>query len=267
MGSVTDYRRIAALGSSFAAGPGIEPIVDAVAMRSGRNYPSLLAARLGAELIDLTVSGASTATILDEPQVTLSGATVPPQIDGLPADSELVTITAGGNDLGFLGAMLAAAWTTHDPASPVTAMLRQVSPDGVPVPTPDDLERTVAGLARVVAEVKRRAPDARIVLVDYLTIIGPNTTSSDSVPISPADLVALGRVQDSLRAATGIAAVRSGADLFAASTISGGHALGDPEPWVFDFIADPVRTGASFHPNADGMAAIADALADRLLAG
>jgi hypothetical protein len=34
---VAHYQHIAALGSSFAAGPGIDPIIDQAAMRSGRN--------------------------------------------------------------------------------------------------------------------------------------------------------------------------------------------------------------------------------------
>lgn len=54
------YRRVAALRGSFAAGPGIPPIVDRFANRSGRNYAHLLADRLGAQLTDLTVSAATT---------------------------------------------------------------------------------------------------------------------------------------------------------------------------------------------------------------
>jgi hypothetical protein len=65
--SIRQYRHVASLGSSFAAGPGIGPVADRAARRSARNYPHLLAARLGAGLTDLTVSGATTATIIDAP--------------------------------------------------------------------------------------------------------------------------------------------------------------------------------------------------------
>jgi hypothetical protein len=41
-----------ALGSSFASGPGIDPILDARCGRSGSNYAHLVAARLGYELVD-----------------------------------------------------------------------------------------------------------------------------------------------------------------------------------------------------------------------
>jgi hypothetical protein len=59
--SSMSYRHLVALGSSFAAGPGIEPIADRGAMRSARNYPHVLAEHFGAQLTDLTVSGATIA--------------------------------------------------------------------------------------------------------------------------------------------------------------------------------------------------------------
>ena len=95
-------RTIAALGSSFAAGPTLEPVDDIQAMRSTRNYPHLLANALGAHLVDLTVSGATTANILHTPQQTMTGREFAPQLNGVPFDADLVTITAGGNDIQFI---------------------------------------------------------------------------------------------------------------------------------------------------------------------
>lgn len=66
--SLPTFRHVASLGSSFAAGPGIRPVEHRGALRSARNYPHLLADRLGARLTHLTVSGATTATILQVPQ-------------------------------------------------------------------------------------------------------------------------------------------------------------------------------------------------------
>ncbi len=42
------YRHLAAMGSSFASGPGIHPMAEKSAMRSSRNYAHVLAERLGA---------------------------------------------------------------------------------------------------------------------------------------------------------------------------------------------------------------------------
>lgn len=64
----TKRLHITALGSSFAAGPGIPPQINRMAGRSSNNYAHLLAARLGADPTDLTVSGATLNNILLEPQ-------------------------------------------------------------------------------------------------------------------------------------------------------------------------------------------------------
>ena len=93
--------KIAALGSSFAAGPSIDPVIDQAAMRSGRNYPHQLAEKLDADLVDLTVSGATLLNVLNEPQTTRSGEVFPPQLEGLPPDADIVTLTGGGNDLCY----------------------------------------------------------------------------------------------------------------------------------------------------------------------
>jgi lysophospholipase L1-like esterase len=98
--------RYVALGSSMAAGPGIRPGVAAApraARRSTRNYPHLVANALNFELVDVTFSGATTAHLLTERQ---HGAT--PQIEALDGSETLVTITIGGNDVGYVPLLMAA---------------------------------------------------------------------------------------------------------------------------------------------------------------
>ena len=91
--------RYVALGSSLAAGPGIEPGAAGAPTVSGRsavNYAHLVAERLGYDLVDVTFSGATTANVLTDRQ---HGA--PPQIDALDGSEALVTVTIGGNDAGY----------------------------------------------------------------------------------------------------------------------------------------------------------------------
>ena len=107
--ALVPFEHIAALGSSFAAGPGIRPIVDRWAGRSGRNFAHLLAQKYGARLTDLSVSGATTPTILDTEQRVLWHRFAP-QVDGVPTDADLVTITAGGNDLNYVGSLMKAGY-------------------------------------------------------------------------------------------------------------------------------------------------------------
>jgi hypothetical protein len=73
--------RYVALGSSMAAGPGIRPSADGAPFRAGRstrNYPHLVAEKLGLDLVDATYSSATTTNILTDSQ---HGA--PPQADTL----------------------------------------------------------------------------------------------------------------------------------------------------------------------------------------
>jgi lysophospholipase L1-like esterase len=253
-------RSIAALGSSFAAGPTIEPVVDVDAMRSARNYPHLLAQTLGAALVDLTVFGATTANILAEPQTTMTGRVFAPQIDGLPADADLVTITAGGNDLQFLGSMLFAAWSNFDPGGPMARMLGQGFAGGIPVVTAEDIDFAATGLAAIVSAVRERAPQARVVLVDYLTVVTERTNTGDDGVFTEEELPLFLRTQTGLRQAYRIVADRSGAELLAVSTTSIEHGLGSDDPWVFGFQSVMAKTAGSFHPNEAGMCAIADEL-------
>ena len=210
-------RIIAALGSSFAAGPTIEPVDNVAAMRSARNYPHLLAQQLGADLVDLTVSGATTANILDTPQTTLTGRVFAPQIDGLPVGADLVTITAGGNDLQFIGSMLFAAWSRFQPGGPMTRILGQGFADGIPTVTDYDIDLTATGLAAIVAAVRDRAQQARVVLVDYLTVITEQTPTGDGEVFTDKEIALFLRTQAALGLAYRIAADRSGAELLAIS--------------------------------------------------
>ncbi len=254
---------VVSLGSSFAAGPLIPPVVDPDAGRSGRNYPHLTAARLGAELVDLTVSGATTATILDEPQTTFSGKVYEPQITGVPHHADVVTITAGGNDLNYTASMLFAAFRRLDPGHPVARFLATVFPDGLQEPAPEAVEAAESGLTRIVEAVRGRSGHARVVLVDYLTVIGAGTSGSTWFDDAERDLLL--RMRTALEGAYRRAAERSGAELLRMSELSRDHGLDSAEPWVRGLLTDPASSASSFHPNALGMERVADELV-RLLA-
>lgn len=257
-----DIRLIAALGSSFAAGPGLPPTEDKAAMRSGSNYAHMLAGRLGASLVDLTVSGATTATILNERQRTLTSR-FDPQLPGVPAEAELVTITAGGNDLKFIASLLKAAVTSRLRSRvllrPLGILLGRSEPRGV---TDIDIERTAAGLSSIVDGVHKRAPAAKIVLVDYLTVLGPDSATGKGIPFTDNEIDVFTKTQAGLQSAFVTAAARSGADLVQASALSRDHGLGSAEPWVFGY-RGPRSLSSTFHPNQLGMNAIAEELYSR----
>jgi lysophospholipase L1-like esterase len=226
-------------------------------MRSERNYAHLLADRLSARLVDLTVSGATTANILDTPQRITDEIIYPPQADGVPADTDVVTITAGGNDLEFAGAMIYAAWLRLQPDSPAVAMLSSMFPDGIRLPTDRAVEQATVGLARVVERTRLKAPSARVMLVDYLTVL--SEASGPATPFSDEELRQFLIIQDAIRQVFADASTRTQTELVLASSLSAGHALGSPDPWVQPFhqVLAPAQLGSSFHPNEAGMTAIA----------
>lgn len=257
-------RHLAALGSSFAAGPGIPPVVDRGARRSGRNYAHLVAERLGAGLTDLTVSGATTRTVVDTRQRVL-WRTFPPQLPQVPSGVDLVTVTAGGNDLRYLGSMVllghADLLSRHRLTRPLGVRMAR---GGVPRVSAVDVDRASQGLVDIVTGVRARAPGARVLLVDYLTILGPQTPYSRQAPFDATTRDAIRALGAAVVDAFAVAARRSGAELVAMGERSGAHVVGSAEPWVQGFT--PGSAGA-FHPNAAGMSAVAEAIVEHLGGG
>lgn len=257
------YGHMVALGSSFAAGPGVEPVEDRTAGRSTRNYPHLVAEQLGAQLVDATVSGATTATILDTAQ-RVGWRRFAPQIEAVTADTDLVTVTAGGNDLGYVSGVISTAllhrlWRRRL-TRPVARRIGARRP--LVAVTVQQQEAAAAGLVRVVEAVRDRAPGVRVVLVDYLPIFTDGFIPGPSGPFRVGEVDHFRGVASALSAVFRGAADRSGADLVPASDFSQSHGVGSADPWVNAL--QPWRTGSSFHPNAAGMAAVADVVLERV---
>ncbi|HMC94522.1 MAG TPA: GDSL-type esterase/lipase family protein, partial [Polyangia bacterium] len=94
--------RYVAMGSSYAAGPGITRPADDPPDRCGRsadNYAHQLARRRGLDLADVSCGGAVTASIL----APWNGH--PAQIDAVTPATSLVTVTIGGNDVGLIAGL------------------------------------------------------------------------------------------------------------------------------------------------------------------
>ncbi|EUA04034.1 GDSL-like Lipase/Acylhydrolase family protein [Mycobacterium kansasii 824] len=156
-----------ALGSSMAAGPGIRPRADGAPWRSGRsarNYPHLVAEQQRLKLVDVTYSGATTANVLGDHQ---HGA--PPQITALDGSESLVTVTIGGNDVGYIPLLMAAALPRPARRLPllgawIAELLDRNSRDQA-------LAQVFDSLCEVGRSLRRRAPRSRVLFVDYLTLL------------------------------------------------------------------------------------------------
>lgn len=258
---MTTAKHLVALGSSFAAGPGIEPVADVPAMRSSNNYAHQLARRLGWQLSDLSVSGATSANVVDTPQQSQIGpGQFPPQLEGLPGNADVVTVTVGGNDLQFSGSMLYTALKHEEPSSPLLEMMGLMFPNGIPPASEDVIAEATRGLVAVIDGIRAQAPTARVVLVDYLTVLEADISTPEATPFTVEELPKLLALQSAIERVFAEAAALRDVDLLLASELGRGHSLGSADPWVQPLHTALDKIGGSFHPNQAGMTAIADDL-------
>jgi lysophospholipase L1-like esterase len=241
-------RRYVALGSSMAAGPGIRPRAPGAHFgsgRSARNYAHLVAEQLNLDLADVTYSGATTAHVLTERQ---RGA--PHQIKALDGSESLVTITIGGNDVGYVPLLMAAALPSPARLLPAIAALLDREARELALGQVGDSLRAVG------AAVRRRAPRARVVFVDYLTLLPP--AGMPAAPLSAADADLGRRVGACLETLTAAAADATGCELVRAGQASRDHHGWSTDPWAMGAGWPLPWRPAPFHPNAAGMRAVAD---------
>jgi lysophospholipase L1-like esterase len=249
--------RYVALGSSMAAGPGIRPTADGAprqALRSARNYAHQTAKLLDLKLVDVTFSGATTANVLTDPQ---HGS--PPQITALDGSEELVTITIGGNDVGYVPMLLAASLPRSTRRLPVIGTkLRELLDRDM---RDRALAKVAGALGDVARTVRQRSPRARVVFVDYLTILPPAGTDAPRMSSAEADL---GRhVAAVLQTLTAEAATANDCEILQAAAASRTHHAWSAEPWTTHLDLPLPGRPAPFHPNDAGMRAVADMLAGR----
>ena len=264
-----------AMGSSFAAGPGILPQVDTPDKRCGRsenNYARLLARTMDLALIDVSCSGAKTQHLLG------AWNELPAQIDALTPQTRLVTITIGGNDVNYVGSLMRLSCVTAndgDAPEPVETMcgrMRAYAENAAaqghnlsPPPTTEaDWVQLEANFHALNAEIRRRSPDARIVYVDYVTMV-PQGETCMAVPLLPQHAAEMRALAVRLADLTRRAALADGAEVLQASALSADHNACAEQPWSLGLLPPAnAPQSAPYHPNAAGMAGIADALANML---
>ncbi|MEC3917313.1 SGNH/GDSL hydrolase family protein [Nocardia sp. CDC160] len=251
-----------ALGDSAAAGP---LIPDAGTpwdcFKSTHNYPAVLAGALGADLTDATCSGAEIPDLVDHGQTVLVSVR-PPQIDAVSADTDLITITIGGNDIGMVqlgarcaGMSLSGAGScrdafVHDGVDTISQRIDQLRP----------------AYAHLIDRLRDAAPHARIVLVGYGTYLRPGGCFPTQ-PLVPdaADYIRAKGAE--LNSAAHEVATAHGIDFFDAEAATVGHdicaAPGDRDFEGFLPTPDDLPA-APLHPTAAGMATIGSALSRML---
>jgi hypothetical protein len=236
-----------ALGSSFAAGPGIPPVQTstgaAACARSSKNYASLVTHDLGANLTDVTCSGATTANVL-----TTNQGSQPPQIKAVTTTTSTVTATIGGNDVNYLGSL--GVYTCQADGGTNCGTVDRAAIDKTFGELP-------ARIGSVVTAVKNVSPQAKVYLVNYFTIL-PDSGGCAGVPLTADQLAYERSIATRLAAATASAASATGAILVDLAAASHGHDACSAVPWVET--GHPAAGRTAYHPNEAGMQGAAQAV-------
>lgn len=245
-----------ALGDSYTSSPltGTNAGSPIGCLRSSNNYPHLVARELGAQLTDVSCSGA-TAREFGSAQTTSAGVN-PAQYSALTPATRLVTVGIGGNDIGFSEIV-----RTCLSALPIGTPCR----DRYTAGGTDQLRQRIAALGptlkTVLAEVRRRSPDARVALVGYPSVLpatGPGCYPA--VPITPGDAAYLRGVLADLNSRIERSAAAGDATYVDTYTSTVGHDFCQVpgKKWIEGII--PTNPAYPVHPNALGSAALSRAV-------
>lgn len=259
--------RVISMGSSYAAGPSIEPVVDAAARRSGNNYANVFARKLSlntndtSQFLDLSVSGATLLNLISTPQNVL-GKEFPPQVSQLPnltagddGSDVVVTISAGGNDKNYIGSMLTYSYTQteygRDYADIFLPAAAKQMFNITPVVASD--QQVLERFATLLDKIHGKYPNGTVYLVEYFSLMGPDTVAGKDVPWDEGQIQSYKQQAKKLsqlyaKAAQG----RDGVYVLPLAEQSRLHALGSSDPWVSADSPRDLLSGGAWHPNKEG---------------
>jgi lysophospholipase L1-like esterase len=254
-----------ALGDSYTAAPGV-PQTEATTgcFRSDGNYPHLVADRLGSPVVDVSCSGATTDDLGTGQQT--GGLAQPPQLAALSADTTLVTLGIGGNDFGLFSTLIGdcAQVAAQDRGGSPCRDRMQAGGEQQDVMV-DDVARIGARVTSSLQAIRRRAPNADVVLVGYPQPV-PAQGSCRILPLATGDYPYVRSVVADLNRALSAAAGSAGARFVDVAAASAGHDVcAGAEAWVNGSRTDLTRAIA-YHPFAVEQQAVADLVVARLAA-
>jgi lysophospholipase L1-like esterase len=246
----------AALGDSYAAGPLIPSQISPLGcLKSDHNYAHLAAPGIGLSLRDPTCSGATTEDMTSPQEIEIGGPN-PPQFDSLDANTEVVSLTIGGNDIGF--SEIALSCLTLNPFS---TPCKNKYDSGGHDQIAERISATAPKVAAVLQGIHSRSPSASVYVVNYAAIFPESGFGCwPQMPIGFGDVPYLRSKQKELNAMLATQAAGNSATLVDWYQASIGHdaCKGSSTRWVEPVI--PANPAAPIHPNQRGMQGAANAL-------
>ena len=261
--AVTTPNAYVALGDSYAAGPGIPNVVHSACQRSDHNYPSLVADAVHfSSFRDATCSGARTID-MTQSQQTNPFTLVPPQFDALGPDARLVSVTIGGNDIGF--ASVVTTCVALALLNPFGAPCREHYTQGGTDVLAAAIAATAPKVAAVLQGIHQRSPQARVLVVGYIDVMPVNGPGCwPFTPIAVGDFSYLRGVEEQVNQMLAAQASANGATFVDTYSPTIGHDLCQDYGvrWVEGLV--PTMPAAPVHPNVLGMQAAAAAVLSAL---
>lgn len=255
-----------ALGDSYTAGTGAGAAERPPGLDCWQSHPGYVDLLRRTRDVKLLANAACHGSVLSELSPTydreIYTPTVREQIEflvksrALSPETELVSITAGANDLGFSAVLGACAFDSQEACAAIVG--RATSPKA--------LSFLTASLIQTYAAIHEAAPSARIAVLGYPLLFDP---SSSSAPIPMANQILMNQatltVNTTIAAAAGTANALYGTDAQYVDLTArfSGHAVNSTVPWLqldlSDFMAD-----YNFHPNKEGHRAYASAVLENV---
>lgn len=217
-----------ALGDSYSSGNGVGTYVSdgTDCMRSLNTYGGVIARTYNLQLNLQACSGAVTADVLNR------------QVGALSADTDFVTLTIGGNDVGFAGVITECAqpgWMSNCDGAINNALAIA--------------ERDLPGrLDSVHRAIKGRAPYAKVAVAGYPRLFNGRDCHLLTF-FSSAEMTRLNAAADRLNTITASAAGRAGFRYADVRGTFAGHAVCDSPEWIHNV---RTRVAESYHPKTDG---------------
>lgn len=256
-------KKYVALGDSFSSGEGVPPFIDGTnepnqneCRQSFDAYPELLtrdahvSAGLTKQSSFAACSGATAANVLNGGSGSGSWGG-PPQVNNLSAETEVVTLTIGGNDIGFGDYLRACVLAScSEGSSAYTTIMNKINGSGFRA----SLKTTYETILN-----QDNAPNAQLYVADY-----PYITAADAGMCGVFDFSGGRTVQVALNSViqSVVSEVKSNnnrihyvATNYSGSPFTGKHYCNGGESFFNGY--DTANPTYSFHPNERGQQAYA----------
>jgi lysophospholipase L1-like esterase len=216
-----------ALGDSYASGVGAGDESGSCDQSPNAYGPLWASANSPASYTFVACSGATTSSVISS------------QLSSLSTSTTLVSITIGGNDVGFSSIMETCVLDSTSSCEDAVSQAEQYTNDTLP-----------GNLSTLFADIKADAPNAKVVVLDYPDFY--DLSVPVCIGLSSADHQALDNGVNDLDGVIQTAAGNAGFHFADVRTQFSGHELCDNAGWLNSIEIFDIHT--SYHPTATGQA-------------